>query len=178
MPGRWSALLFNSSALRFSEDVQQFLAAKQRYGALHGVVSHGPAKRNPHNPGLFHYGIHATEMLFTLMGPGCQQLVAKHTENAEVVTGTWADGRIGTLRGNRSGSATYGFLAFCENGVVHRPVSSRFAYRNLCREIVRSLETGEPSVANESSLEIVQFILAAAESERLGGLSVSLDSIR
>ena len=89
------------------------------------------AKRAAGNPGLLHYGIHATEILCTLMGPGCQAVTAIHSPGADVVTGEWADGRLGTLRGQRDGSTAYGFTAFCEHGVIPQSVSARYSYRNL-----------------------------------------------
>ena len=170
-------MLFHSSALPYADEIEQFRGKQTDYGALHGVVSCGPAKRAAENPGLFHYGIHATSVLFALMGPGCRRVATTYADDAEVVTGSWSDGRIGTLRGNRRGSTAYSFLAFCENGVVHQPVSSRFAYRNLCRKIVASFESGTPDVPLENALETTRFVLASLESESRRGEPVELDSI-
>ena len=167
-------VLFSTSALRFSEDIRRFRERSADYGKLHGVVSYGPAKRHPGNPGLFYYGIHPTEALFTLMGPGCRLVETLSNDAAEVATGHWQDGRFGTLRGNRQGSTAYGFVAFCEKAVVNQVVSSRYAYRNLCREIVRTFETGRPAVENEVTLEVVRFVLASLESEQRGGEPVAL----
>ncbi len=141
LAAKHNCVLFGSSALRFSAEIEAFQNRAGQLGRLHGAVSYGPAKRADGNPGLFHYGIHSTELLFCLMGPGCQRVSTGFTEGAEVVTGYWKDGRVATLRGNRQGSTAYGFLAFCENGVVNQPVSSRYAYRNLCRAIVETFES-------------------------------------
>ncbi len=168
--------LFNSSALRFSAEIEQFQNRHAEYGATHGAITYGPAKRAHGNPGLFHYGIHAVEVLFALMGPGCHSVTTEYTEDAEVVTARWSDGRLATVRGNRQGATTYGFMAFTENAVIHQPISTRFAYRNLCQRIVKTFETGTPAVANDSSLEIVKFITASLDSERQGGATVPLDS--
>ena len=48
--------------------------AKGPLGAIVGVSTYGPSPTHPRNPGLFHYGIHPVEMLFTLMGPGCKRV--------------------------------------------------------------------------------------------------------
>ncbi len=172
-----SIMLFNSSALSFSEEVQQFRSKTSDYGATLGVLSHGPAKRVAGNPGLYHYGIHATEIIFTLMGAGCETVSTAYTEAAEVVTAHWSDGRLATLRGNRQGAAAYGFVAFCENAVLHQMISTRYAYRNLCQEIVKSFETDKPSVDNGFSLEVVKFVSASLESERHDGAWIKLDSM-
>ena len=172
--------LFNSSAIRFADDVIEFQQQHERFRPVNGAITWGPAKRAEGNPGLFHYGIHATEMLFALMGAGCERVQTTFTDAAEVVTGQWPAGpnaaanRIGTIRGNRSGSTAYGFTAFCEHGVITRSVSTVNCYRNLCREIVRTFGSGTPSVPVEESLEVVQFVCASLESEQSNGQPVSL----
>ncbi|MFT4559358.1 MAG: putative dehydrogenase, partial [Planctomycetaceae bacterium] len=146
-------------------------------GQTNGAITYGPAKRADGNPGLFHYGIHSVELLFELLGSGCETVSTTWSEEAEVVTGVWADGRIGTVRGNRTGVTSYGFVAYCEDGVVSETVSTRFAYRNLCREIVRTFESGQPSVTHETNLDVVRFVLASLNSEQTGGQPVSLRDI-
>ena len=164
-----NALLYHTSALPFAAEVVEFRQRFERRGPVHGAISYGPAKRHARNPGLFHYGVHSVALLFELMGGGCESVANEFTEGAEVATGRWTDGRIGTLRGNRRGATGYGFLAFCENGVVHRTVSTRYAYRNLCESIVDAFETGTPPVSHERNLEEMRFILAAMQSEQSGG---------
>ncbi len=169
--------LLNSSALRFSREVQESALQNQQLGKTNGAITYGPAKRADGNPGLFHYGIHSVELLFELLGSGCETVSTTWSEDAEVVTGVWTDGRIGTVRGNRTGVTSYGFVGYCENGVVSETVSTRFAYRNLCREIVRTFESGQPSVTHETNLDVVRFVLASLNSEQTGGQSVSLQDI-
>jgi hypothetical protein len=173
----YETLVYGSSALRFSEDVQQFHRRTSIYGPLHGVVSYGPAKRAAGNPGLFHYGIHATEILYALMGLGCQSVTTVYSEGSEVVSGHWHGDRIASIRGNRVGATAYGFVAFCENAVVDVRISTRYAYRNLCRSIVSTLHSRQPAVSNETTLELVRFVLAALESEQQAGHPVALASI-
>ena len=112
--------------------------------------------------------------MIDLLGPDCETVSAISNDGAEVVTGRWANGKLGTVRGSRTGSTAYGFTAFCENGVASGPVSTRFAYRNLLEVIVKSVESGKPAVPLESSLAVVKFIAAALESETLGGVPVAL----
>lgn len=169
-----SVLMWQGSAVRFCSDVTEYKASWDQLGPLNGAVSFGPAKRAEGNPGLFHYGIHPTEMLFAVMGPGCERVTNACVDGAEVVTGWWRDGRVATLRGNRVGATAYGILGFHEKGVVRRHVSLRDAYRNLCRAIVQGFETGQPPVPPEESLEVTRFILAAAASEARGGEPVAL----
>ena len=161
--------------MRFAPEVAEFANHEQTHGKLLGVLSHGPAKRAAGNPGLLHYGIHATEILCTLMGPGCQAVTAIHSPGADVVTGEWADGRLGTLRGQRDGSTAYGFTAFCEHGVIPQSVSARYSYRNLCQNIIETLKTGKPPITANQTLEIIAFSLAALQSELAGGQRMTLN---
>ncbi|MEO1997755.1 MAG: Gfo/Idh/MocA family oxidoreductase [Planctomycetaceae bacterium] len=172
-----NSTLFVSSALRYSDDVEGFPALRQRTGHILGAVVHGPGHEHPSNPGLLHYGIHAVEVLYTLMGRGCEWVHACHTEQFDVVTGNWTDGRIGSVRVARTGDTRYGFQAFCEGGLVQRPVSTRFAYRNLCRKMVSSFQNGRPALEPTIPLEILGFITAALRSQNAGGARVELESI-
>ncbi len=167
--------LFSASALRYAEEIQHFQANCDSYGQTWGAVSFGPAKRMAGNPGLFHYGIHPTELLLTVMGPGCLEVTNTCAETADVVTGRWQDGRVGTLRGIRQGTANYGAIAFCERAVVPIDISSRYAYRNLCHEIVQMLQSGEPAISSAAMLETVAFIEAARLSELDDGRAVALN---
>lgn len=169
--------LFTSSSLRYSEELAQFRGTLPSLGRLNGAVTWGPAKRHPGNPGLFHYAIHAVELLYTVMGPGCEEVSCNWSEESEVVTGRWSDGRLGTVRGLRTGCTAYGGAVFCDAGIVPIPAGSRFAYRNLCRAIVESFESGKPAVPHETSLEIIRFILAALASEHHGGRTVRLEAV-
>ena len=166
--------LLNSSALRFSREVKESGLQNQRLGKTNGAITYGPAKRSDGNPGLFHYGIHSVELLFELLGSGCETVSTTWSEKAEIVTGIWSDGRIGTVRGNRTGVTSYGFIAYCDAGVVSETVSTRFAYRNLCHEIVKTFESKCPSVTHKSNLDVVRFVLASLKSERSSGQPVSL----
>ncbi|MHC4876460.1 MAG: Gfo/Idh/MocA family protein [Planctomycetota bacterium] len=167
-----NALCFSSSGLRYSQEVLDFQNSSN-WGDLHGAITYGPAKRAAGNPGLFHYGIHSVELLIELLGPNCESVSATVTDGGEVVTGRWSDGRLGTVRGSRTGSTVYGFTAFCEHGVAAESVSTRFAYRNLLQAIVKSFESGTPAVPLQSTLAVVRFIAAALESERHDGAFVA-----
>ena len=172
-----NTLLFNASALRFSEEAQLMRERQATLGPVNGAVTYGPSKRADGNPGLFHYGIHSVELLFELMGTGCTAVTATSSTDAKAVTGLWSDGRIGTVRGVRTGATRYGFTAFCEHAVVNENVSTRYAYRNLCRAILQSFDSGETAVSHTSNLEVIRFVAAAIASEEQGGRPIELNLV-
>ena len=57
------------------------------------------------------YAIHEAEMLFALLGRGCEEVTRVASADADVVTCRWSDGRIGTMRALRPYS-DYGAVIF------------------------------------------------------------------
>ncbi|MBI3464118.1 MAG: Gfo/Idh/MocA family oxidoreductase [Planctomycetes bacterium] len=156
--------IFSSSSLRYAPEVVEAAEGKAATGRVLGAHTYGPAPLDPGNPGLFHYGIHPVEMLYALMGPGCRWLSCVKDVGGEAATGYWEDGRIGSVRGIRSGASAYGFTVFGDKAVAQRGVSAQYIYRELLKQIVSMLEKREAPIAPEVTLEIVAFIVAALES--------------
>jgi len=161
--------LFSSSSLRYATNLVEFMA-DDSHGAVVGCDAYSPASLHERNPGLFNYGIHGVETLFAVMGPGCEGVWCVSTEGADAVIGRWADGRLGTLRGTRAGSHSYGFTAFCEKGVHPVTIDARYIYRELLKRVVTLFETGESPLPIGQTLEIVAFIEAAKRSADAGGV--------
>lgn len=155
--------IFSSSSLRYAPELVQYLA-DAAHGPLTGADVWGPALEHPRNPGLFHYGIHAVEMLYTLLGPGCQRVSCTYAKGSEVVTGFWQDGRVGTVRGLRSGASGFGFTAFAAKSIKSVPVGTTFIYRELLKQVVKCFQTGQPPISPSVTLELVSFIESAHRS--------------
>jgi hypothetical protein len=166
--------LMSSSSLRYAPEVVAARGGKGTTGEVIGVTTYGPAPTHPRNPGLFHYGIHPTEMLYTLMGPGCSRLTCLSTPGAEVVTGVWSDGRVASIRGIRAGASAYGFTVFGSKGVSTQGVSTRFIYRELLKQVIKLFETRQLPIDLRETLEIVAFIEAARRSADAGGAPVEI----
>ena len=164
---------FSSSGLRFVADIQA-LERSDKHGGIVGASTFGPENLEPHHPDLFWYGIHAIEMLYTLMGPGCDRVTRVKTESGDTVVGTWKDGRIGTMRGLIQGRQEYGAVVFGMKAVLATPVPMRSDYRGLLVEIVKFFQTGVPPVQPEETLEIMAFMEAADLSKARGGSPVAL----
>ena len=162
--------VFSSSSLRYAPQIVDYLAS-DKHGRILGAATHGPASLHERNPGLFHYGIHAVEMLYTLMGPGCERVACLHTQDSDLVTGHWRDGRIGCVRGLRAGKADYGCVVFAEKSIDNIAVSASFIYRELLKKIVNFFESRRSPVDPRTTVEIVAFIEAAYQSGNNHGIS-------
>jgi hypothetical protein len=160
------APVFSSSSLRYAPEVVEF-ATDTRPGKLIGCVVYGPAPLSPipeRNAGLYHYGIHPVEVLYTLMGPGCKRVSNVSEKGVDVVTGHWSDGRVATLRGIRQGASGYGFTAFSEKGIKAVTVGTSFIYRELLKQVVEFFKSGKSPVPPSTMVEIMAFIEAANKS--------------
>lgn len=171
---QYNVPMFSSSSLRFMESAQAIREGKT-VGKVLGADAYSPAHLEKTHPDLFWYGIHGVEILFTVMKTGCQQVKRIQTADAELVVGTWDDGRIGTFRGMRTGKLGYGGTAFGEEGIA--PIGPYDGYRPLVVQIVKFFKTGTSPIPPEETLEIYAFMQAAEESKKRGGEAVSLESI-
>jgi hypothetical protein len=79
-----------------------------KIGMITGADTFSPATLEKTHPDLFWYGIHGIEMLYTVLGTGCQTVSRVFTGGTEMVVGQWDNNRIGTFRGLRSGKTGYG----------------------------------------------------------------------
>lgn len=162
-------LVMSCSSLRYADGLVDLLNDTTD-GTLLGADFYGPMALQPTQPGLFWYGIHAVEMLFAAMGKGCTEVRACTNDDHDLITAIWKDGRIGTIRGNRTGNNKFG-------GVLHRQQGSHFVdlhgggrpwYASLMEQVLAMFTTGEPPIDHEETIEIIRFIEAANESRETG----------
>src|SRR6267378_2126326 len=136
---------FSASSLRFGG------IAALRTGDLEGATTWGPGPLEPHHHlDLAWYAIHPVELLFTLMGTGCEEVTRISTSDEDVVVGRWKGGRIGTVHALRP-YGEYGAVVFRKNAKGQSAESAmkvHDGYAPLVREIVQFLQTGKPPVSN------------------------------
>lgn len=158
--------VFSSSSLRFDANIVA-LQENPQLGRVLACDACSPASLEPTNPGLFWYGVHGVEMLYTFMGTGCREVMCHHSDNYDVVVGNWEDGRSGTLRGTRCGDADYGATVFGERKIAHVFYSREIPiYSQLLKQIIPFFQTGQAPVPLDETLEIMAFMQAALVSEQ------------
>ena len=163
---------FTASALRFSE-IQSLTREP-----VNGAIVWGPGPTEPHQTlDLSWYGVHALEMLYTLMGTGCSVVTRTTSENADVVTCRWKDGRLGTMRVDRPYSK-FGAVVFRAKNRVDALPDVKVDYIPLVREIVKFMSSAQPPVSNEETMEIFAFLDAAQKSKARTGAPVEIPARR
>jgi predicted dehydrogenase len=156
---------FSSSSLRFSDKLKA-LASDPNVGKIKQCDTTGPVNPLKGHPELFFYGIHGIEMLFTVLGPGCERVAWKDG----VVTGTWKDGRIGTFRNAKGYKATV-------TGDKGTASSGGGDYTGLVRAICTFFRTKKAPVSPEETINLVAFMTAAEESKKGGGEPVTIEIV-
>lgn len=160
---------FSSSSLRWSE-----ITETMKFPDIQGVDTWGPGPFEEHHPlDLSWYAIHPIEILYTLMGTGCEEVTRTAGATADVVTGRWKDGRIGSVRALRPYGG-YGAVVYRPKEAVESPAKPKMGYQTLVQKIVEFFQTGKPPVPNEETLEIMAFMDAAQRSKEAGGKPMPL----
>jgi len=161
---------FSASSLRWSE-----ITETMKFDDARSVITWGPGPLEEHHKlDLTWYAIHPIEMLYTLLGPGCEEVSRIETADGDLITGKWKGGRTGAVQTLKP-YGTYGAVVFRVGGkVVQSPVKPRAGYEELVKQIVKFFETKQPPVPNDETLEIFAFMDAAQRSKQAGGAPMKL----
>jgi len=166
---KYKVPVYTSSSFRYIPPVIEVMSGKK--GRVLGVDCFGPCKEEPSHPSLYWYGIHGVELLFSIMGTGCESVTRTHTKDTDLLVGTWKDSRVGVYRGSRVGDDHYyhfGGFAYCEKGPIKLDDYSDYGYPGLIREMVNFFRTGKIPVPHETTTEIYAFMEASTLSYKTG----------
>jgi Oxidoreductase family, NAD-binding Rossmann fold len=159
---------FSSSSLRYSS-----IADMRTSNMISAIVwAPGPLEAH-HQLDLSWYGIHGVEMLYTLFGTGCTEVSRISSPDSDVITGRWKDGRLGTVHLQRP-YGMYGAVVYLKDKSLDAKPDISFSYIPLLKQIVKFMQTRTPSVSNEETLEMFEFMDAAERSVAEHGALVKL----
>lgn len=158
--------VFSCSSLRYANGISELGLGEETVGC----EAFGPMAILDDFPGLFWYGIHSAEVLFSKMGTGCREVSVNRTDNVDMVTGVWEDGRIGTLYGHRfPGVNTFGATVYTNKSVQQGIAQGAPPwYALLLKEILPFFKTGQSPIDPKETLEIIAFLEAANTSRETG----------
>ena len=161
---------FSASSLRYAE-----IATSLKFPDIMSAITWGPGPLEPHHQlDLSWYAIHAVELLYTLMGTGCEEVTRTSTPDSDVVVGKWKGGRLGTVQTLRP-YGHFGAVVFRPQEKVNQSdPKATDSYHPLVVEIVKFFETKQPPFPNDDTLEIFAFMDAAQRSNEAGGAPMKL----
>ena len=168
---------FTASSSRFTAGYPE-LRNNESVGQILGCDTYSQSRAAPGHPDLFWYGMHGVDLLYSLMGTGCESVTAVQTQYTEQVTGVWRGGRVGTYRAIRehTGKTGLGATVFGTKGIV--TVNQYYDYTPLVTAIVNFCRTGQSPVPVAEMVEVFAFLAAAEESKRRTGQPVKLEEVR
>ena len=192
-----NAPLFSCSQHRF---VPAFSGMRNhpQVGRVLGCSVYGGLQFEETHADLFWHSIHSAETLYTIMGTGCVSVTRASTPQAELVTGTWKDGRIGTFRGLGTGNVKYSGIVFGEKGILRAgnygrgvptlktdaegehwlaPQGEYMGYKGVALAMADFFRTRKPPISAAETIEIFAFLEAAHESKRQNGVPVKLETV-
>jgi hypothetical protein len=167
--------IMSSSSLRYSAGIEGIVGADEQ---LFACEAFGPAAILEDYPGLFWYGIHSAEILFSFMGMGCQQVRCLSYDDMDVVAGQWSSGRVGVVRGTRFEKSAFGCVVHTSGGArCGLAQATPPGYYLLLQRVAEFLKTGVSPVDVRETYEIIAFLEAADRSKERGGAAVPLESL-
>ncbi|MCC7300675.1 MAG: Gfo/Idh/MocA family oxidoreductase [Verrucomicrobia bacterium] len=164
--------IMTASAIRYAKGIDGLIEADETVEACEAF---GPMALLEDYRDYFWYGIHSADVLFSLMGKGCVSVQTFNTEKIDVIVGTWNDGRIGTLRGNRVGANNFGCVVTTNKTTKASLASAEVPYyAMMMKKVVPFFQTGISAIDLSESLEIIAFLDAASQSRASGGKPVKI----
>jgi len=146
--------------------------------AVESCEAFGPASLLEDYPGLFWYGVHSAEVLFSLMGRGCERVQCVARDGMDVVVGEWSDGRLGVVRGTRFSKGQFGCVVHTGGGVyAGLAQSTPPGYYLLLQRVIPFFERGTSPIDVAETFEITAFLEAADASRAQGGAIVPLATL-
>ena len=156
---RHGSTIMSCSALRYAQGFLDALADNSK-GEVIGADFFGPMAIQPTQPGFFWYGIHTAEMLVAALGPDISGIQVVSNDCHDLLVAEFADGRIGTIRGNRKGNGTFGGTLHREKGSTPVDVHAhpKPYYAGLLEGIMEMLRTGVSPVPVAETLAVVRLL--------------------
>ncbi|NLO06953.1 MAG: Gfo/Idh/MocA family oxidoreductase [candidate division WS1 bacterium] len=164
------APLMSASGLRYCEELEAALAQLGDGEIVHANLI-GPGE-------LFFYGIHLTDILNAVMGPGVQAVANLGEMEFDLISVSYADGRSASLQLLRDPAPRHQGQLFTSETSVRFEVRAGTFYRRMMQQFLAMIETGEPPIHCEDMLEAIVVLLAAQRSQQQGGRAVRLSEIR
>jgi hypothetical protein len=174
LAGQTGTPLLSCSALRFAAGIAGPLPGGESALACEAF---GPAYTYADYPGLFWYGIHPVEILFSFMGVGCRRVTALAYPDLDLLVGEWQDGRRGVVRATRYEQNPFGCVLSTHSGWAVRILAEQPpVYFNLMQQVLEFVRSGQSPVSAAEMFNVTAF-LEAANASCASGKPVEVESL-
>ena len=165
--------LMSCSSIRYALGINDL--KKEEDTEVFACQAFGPMNLLDDYRDYFWYGIHSTEIVFAMLGKGCESVQVIPTQHADLLFGRWEDGRIGSILGNRNGVWEFGCTITTDKHQRQAVASGAVPYYSmLLKEVVPFFQTGKSPLDIEETLNIIAFLEAASRSRAAGGALVKI----
>ena len=165
--------LMSCSSIRYAMGINDL--KKEEDTEVFACQAFGPMNLLDDYRDYFWYGIHSTEIVFAMLGKGCESVQVIPTEHADLLFGRWADGKIGSILGNRNGVWEFG-CTITTNTHQRQAVASAAVpyYTMMLKEVIPFFQTGKSPLDIEETLNIIAFLEAASRSRAANGALIKI----
>lgn len=181
LAGERDVPLMSCSALRYAGEVMELQERMAGFGALNCAVISGAAAGGFPDPRALHpffYGVHAVELLHTLLGGGAESVTTRRTDRCDIGLVQYGDGRQGVVNLLHETPGLYHGAVFGAEGWGEADIvdGSRFYTETLTR-VIQMAESGEPPFPIAWSVEVMAMMAALVRSAEEGGRTVQISKI-
>ena len=175
------APLMSCSALRYAVEVIALQERMAGFGALNCAVVSGAAAGDFPDPRAKHpffYGIHAVELLHTLLGGGAQAVTTRRTQRCDIGLVQYADGRQGSVNLlHRTPGLYHGAVFGAEGWGEAAVVDAERFYAGTLERVIGMAVSGEPPFPVTWAVEVMAVMAALVRSAEEDGRSVPLSEL-
>jgi len=153
--------LMSCSALRYSAELEKIQQRLPELGELKGGFFSGPND-------LLDYGIHLIETMHTVMGSGVDHVYCECGTSVDVGTVIYEDGKSALLQLIKGSHGPFHLVVSGEKGRAETDISDPVFYRRMLKAFLTMIETGEPPIPYDSTLEILTTLFSLKRSADSG----------
>jgi len=170
--------LMSCSALRYAGEVMELQGRMAEFGALNCAIVSGAAAGDFPDPRATHpffYGIHAAELVHTLLGGGAEAVTTRRTDRCDIGLVHYADGRQGIVNLLHATPGLYHGAVFGADGWGEANIvdGDRFYTETLAR-VIQMAVSGETPFPIAWSVEVMAIMAALVRSAEEGGRTIHL----
>ena len=165
--------LMSCSSIRYALGINDL--KKEEDTEIFACQAFGPMNLLDDYRDYFWYGIHSTEIVFAMLGKGCESVQVIPSKHADLLLGKWADGKVGSILGNRNGVWEFGCTITTNTHQRQAIASAAIPYYSMMlKEIVPFFQTGKSPLDIEETLDIIAFLEAASRSRAANGAEIKI----